>query len=149
VKIGGEEMKYAIVKSGGKQYKAVPGETIQVDKLPIDPGKKVVLNEVLFIADGVKKVTIGTPLIKGAKVETTVADQIKGPKIRVFKYKPKVRYRRRQGHRQKYTLLQVDKIIRSSSTKSSKTSSKKTSSKKASPKASGKTSTKTSRKASS
>ena len=103
-------MKYAIIRSGGKQYKAVPGETIQVDKLPVDPGKKIVLNEVLFIADGVKKVTIGTPLIKGAKVETTVADQIKGPKIRVFKYKPKVRYRRRQGHRQKYTLLMVEKI---------------------------------------
>jgi large subunit ribosomal protein L21 len=111
VKIGGEEMKYAIIRSGGKQYKAVPGEIIQVDKLPVDPGKKVVLNEVLFIADGAKKVNIGTPLIKGAKVETTVADQIKGPKILVFKYKPKVRYRRRQGHRQKYTLLKVDTIV--------------------------------------
>ena len=113
-------MKYAIIRSGGKQYKAVPGETIQVDKLPVDPGKKIVLNEVLFIADGVKNVTIGTPLIKGGKVETTVADQIKGPKIRVFKYKPKVRYRRRQGHRQKYTLLMVDKIT-AGSTKTSST----------------------------
>jgi large subunit ribosomal protein L21 len=170
VKIGGEEMKYAIIRSGGKQYKAVPGETIQVDKLPVDPGNKVVLNEVLFIADGVKKVTIGTPLIKGAKVETTVADQIKGPKIRVFKYKPKVRYRKRQGHRQKYTLLSVDKIVSSSekasSDKSTAKASEKTSSKKgtktstkASPKASAsaktssktktKTSTKTSKKASS
>jgi large subunit ribosomal protein L21 len=159
VKIGGEEMKYAIIRSGGKQYKAVPGETIQVDKLPVDPGNKVVLNEVLFIADGVKKVTIGTPLIKGAKVETTVADQIKGPKIRVFKYKPKVRYRKRQGHRQKYTLLSVDKIISSSekasSDKSTAKASEKTSSKKgtktstkASPKASSKASSKTAAKAS-
>jgi large subunit ribosomal protein L21 len=142
VKIGGKEMKYAIVRNGGKQYKAVPGETIQVDRLPADPGKKVVLSEVLFIADGVKKVTIGTPLIKGAKVETTVADQIKGPKIRVFKYKPKVRYRRRQGHRQKYTLLNVDKIV-SSATKESSTktaSSKSTKTKTTSTKA---TSTKT------
>ena len=130
-------MKYAIIRSGGKQYKAVPGERIQVDKLPVDPGKKVVLNEVLFIADGVKKVTIGTPLIKGAKVETTVADQIKGPKIRVFKYKPKVRYRRRQGHRQQYTLLNVDKIVSSSAKSTTKTSEK------ASPKTSAKASTST------
>ena len=118
-------MKYAIIRSGGKQYKAVPGEKIQVDKLPVDPGKKVVLDEVLFIADGVKKVTIGTPLIKGAKVETTVADQIKGPKIRVFKYKPKVRYRRRQGHRQKYTLLNVDEIVAGTEKASTKASSTK------------------------
>ena len=73
-------MEYAIVVSGGKQYKVVPGEILQVDKLPIEIGKKVVLDEVLFISDGKKKVTIGTPQIKGAKVETTVADQIKGPK---------------------------------------------------------------------
>jgi large subunit ribosomal protein L21 len=105
-------MKYAIVVSGGKQYKAIPGETIQVDKLSNELNDKVVLDEVLFIADGVKKVTIGTPLIKGAQVNTTVTGQIKGPKIRVFKYKPKVRYRRRQGHRQKYTLLRVDKIVK-------------------------------------
>ncbi len=110
-------MKYAIVVSGGKQYKAVPGEIIQVDKLPKQVKDKVVLDEVLFIADGDKKVTIGTPTIKGAKVETTVADQIKGPKIRVFKYKPKVRYRRRQGHRQQYTLLEVKKIVEKSGEK--------------------------------
>ncbi len=108
-------MKYAIVLSGGKQYKAVPGEVLQVDKLPNEMEEKIVLDEVLFIADGVKKVTIGTPLVKGAQVQTTVTGQIKGPKIRVFKYKPKVRYRRRQGHRQRYTLLQVDKIVKKKS----------------------------------
>jgi large subunit ribosomal protein L21 len=110
-------MKYAIVVSGGKQYKAVPGEIIQVDKLPKEINDKVTLNEVLFISDGKKKVTIGTPTIKGAKVETTVADQIKGPKILVFKYKPKVRYRKRQGHRQQYTLLEVKKIVKKSGEK--------------------------------
>jgi large subunit ribosomal protein L21 len=130
-------MKYAIVQSGGKQYKAVPGEILQVDKLPLEEGKKYVLGDVLFIADGVKKVTIGTPLIKGAKVETTVTGQIKGPKIRVFKYKPKVRYRRRQGHRQQYTLLQVEKIVAASSTTKTKTTSSKSA-----PKASSKTKTK-------
>ena len=110
-------MKYAIVVSGGKQYKAVPGEIIQVDKLPQEVNDKVTLNEVLFIADGKKKVTIGTPTIKGAKVETTVTGQIKGPKIRVFKYKPRVRYRKRQGHRQQYTLLEVNKIVKKSGEK--------------------------------
>jgi large subunit ribosomal protein L21 len=117
VKIGGNSMKYAIINSGGKQYKAVPGETIQVDRLPNELDEEVILKEVLFIADGVKKVTIGAPLIKGAQVKTTVTGQIKGPKIRVFKYKPKVRYRRRQGHRQRYTLLRVDKIVKKSGEK--------------------------------
>jgi len=101
-------MKYAIALCSGKQYKVEPGEIIQVDKLINEVGDKVVLDEVLFIADG------GTPVIKGAQVKTTVTGQIKGPKILVFKYKPKVRYRRRQGHRQKYTLLQVDKIVKKS-----------------------------------
>lgn len=110
-------MKYAIVVSGGKQYKAVPGEILQVDKLPKEVNDKVTLDEVLFIADGKKKVTIGTPTIKGAKVETTVAGQVKGPKILVFKYKPRVRYRRRQGHRQQYTLLEVKKIVTKSGEK--------------------------------
>ncbi len=110
-------MKYAIVVSGGKQYKAIPGETLQVDKLPVELEEKVVLDEVLFIADGDTKVTIGTPLVKGAQVLTSVTGQIKGPKIRVFKYKPKVRYRRRQGHRQNYTLLRVDKIVKKSGDK--------------------------------
>ena len=110
-------MKYAIVVTGGKQYKAVPGELLQVDKLPVETGKKFVLDEVLFISEGKKKVLIGTPQVKGAKVETTVEAQIKGPKIRVFKYKPKVRYRVRQGHRQQYTLLRVDKIVKKSGEK--------------------------------
>ncbi len=110
-------MKYAIVNCGGKQYQAVPGEILQVDKLPKELNEKVVLDEVLFIADGKKKVSIGAPYLKGAVVETTVADQIKGPKIRVFKYKPKVRYRRTQGHRQLYTLLKVEKIVKKSGEK--------------------------------
>ena len=110
-------MKYAIVVSGGKQYKVVPGEIIQVDKLPKEVNDKVTLDEVLFIADGKKKVTIGTPTIKGAKVETSVTGQIKGPKILVFKYKPRIHYRKRQGHRQLYTLLEVKKIVTKSGEK--------------------------------
>ena len=103
-------MKYAIVSNGGKQYKAVPGETLQVDRLPNEVDDQVVLEDVLFIADD-NKLAIGEPLVKGAKVNTTVTGQIKGPKIVVFKYKPKVRYRRKQGHRQHYTLLRVDEIV--------------------------------------
>jgi large subunit ribosomal protein L21 len=102
-------MKYAIVTSGGKQYKAVPGETIQVDRLPNEIDEEVILDEVLFVADD-GKLHIGKPTVEGAAVRTTVKDQIKGPKILVFKYKPKVRYRKRQGHRQRYTLLTIDGI---------------------------------------
>ena len=103
-------MKYAIVSSGGKQYKAVPGETIQVDRLPNEIDEPVVLDEVLLVADD-EQLHIGKPHVEGASVKTTVKDQIKGPKIIVFKYKPKVRYRRKQGHRQRYTLLSVDEIV--------------------------------------
>jgi large subunit ribosomal protein L21 len=108
VKIGGS-MKYAIFESGGKQYKAVPGDTIRVDRLPEEKGKQVELDQVLFLADD-KKNHIGTPTVKGAKVLATVEDHIKGKKIVVFKYKPKVRYRVKQGHRQRYTLLRIDDI---------------------------------------
>lgn len=104
-------MKYAIVESGGKQYKAVPGDTIRVDRLPKNEvGDSVTLEQVLFIADD-EELHIGTPTVKGAQVQTTVADQIKGKKIVVFKYKPANRYRVKQGHRQRYTLLKIDNII--------------------------------------
>jgi len=103
-------MKYAIVSSGGKQYKAVPGETITVDRLPNEVSDEVILDEVLFLADD-DQLDIGTPLVKGAQVRTTVKDQVKGPKIVVFKYKPKVRYRKKTGHRQRYTELTVNEII--------------------------------------
>lgn len=102
-------MKYAIVTSGGKQYKAVPGDTIMVDRLPNEIEEEVILDEVLFVADD-SELHIGKPTVEGASVRTTVKDQVKGPKILVFKYKPKVRYRKRQGHRQRYTLLTIDGI---------------------------------------
>lgn len=102
-------MKYAIVESGGKQYKAVEGKTIEVDRLPLDIGKKLDLKDVLLVSDG-KKVTVGTPKVTGAKVKTTVIDQFKAPKIVVFKYKSRQRYRVKQGHRQQYTRLQIEKI---------------------------------------
>ena len=102
-------MKYAIVESSGKQYKAVEGETISVDKLPLDVGKKMDLKEVYLVSDD-RNVAVGTPKVSGAKVKATVVEQYKAPKIVVFKYKSRQRYRVKRGHRQQYTRLQIDKI---------------------------------------
>lgn len=103
-------MKYAIVESGGKQYKAVEGQTIEVDLLPLDVGKKIDLKDVLLVSDE-GKVTIGTPTIAGSKVTATVAEHFKAPKIIVFKYKSRERYRVKQGHRQRYTSLMIEAIV--------------------------------------
>ena len=102
-------MKYAIVESGGKQYKAVEGETIEVDRLPVNAGDKVGLEHVLMLVDG-DNISVGTPTVGGIQVSTTVIDHFKGPKIIVFKYRPKNRIRVKGGHRQQYTRLMVDVI---------------------------------------
>lgn len=99
---------YAIVKTGGKQYCVEVGKKISVEKLDVEVGSEVTLDEVLFI--GGDKVEIGAPLVKGAKVTAKVLEQGKGKKIRIFKYKAKSNYRRRQGHRQPFTLLEVTAI---------------------------------------
>lgn len=104
-------MKYAIVEDGGKQYKAVLGNTIEVDYFPAEIGEQVDLERVLLIAeDG--EVVIGKPLVEGARVQATVEAQVKGKKIVVFKYKPKKRYRVKAGHRQRYTRLRIDEIVK-------------------------------------
>jgi large subunit ribosomal protein L21 len=102
-------MKYAIIESGGKQYKAVEGSTIEVDRLHLDVGKKIDLNDVLLVSDG-KKITVGTPKVSGAKVKAKVVDQFRAPKIIVFKYHPRKRYRLKRGHRQYYTRLEIEAI---------------------------------------
>jgi large subunit ribosomal protein L21 len=102
-------MRYAIIKSGGKQYKAVEGETIEIYDLADEVGKKVELSDVLLVADG-EKVQVGTPTLSGAKVAATVIAHDHGPKISVFKYKPKIRYRVKTGHRQQLTRLMIDSI---------------------------------------
>jgi large subunit ribosomal protein L21 len=101
---------YAVVETGGKQYKVSAGETIEVEKLPLKVGQKVELDRVLLVSDK-NKVQVGNPTIEGAKIMATVAGQSKGKKVIVFKYKPRNRYRRKAGHRQAYTRLQIDKII--------------------------------------
>lgn len=102
-------MKYAIVESGGKQFTAVEGSTIEVDRLPVEMGQQVTLDNVLLLVDG-DAISVGAPTVKGAQVKTTVVGHVKGPKIVVFKYRPKKRYRVKSGHRQQYTQLKVDSI---------------------------------------
>ena len=103
-------MKYAIVEDGGKQFKAVVGETIDVDRYPIEVGDEIDLERVLLVSDD-GNATIGTPVVAGAKVQATVMDHVKGPKVFVFKYKPKERIRTKRGHRQQYTRLRIDAIV--------------------------------------
>ncbi|HSJ86449.1 MAG TPA: 50S ribosomal protein L21 [Anaerolineales bacterium] len=104
-------MRFAIVESGGKQYRAIEGRTIEVDRLPMETGNKFDVERVLLMADG-DDVLVGTPLVSDILVKVTVVDHIKGPKIDRFKYRPKKRIRVRGGHRQQYTRLLVDFIGR-------------------------------------
>ncbi|MEE8373177.1 MAG: 50S ribosomal protein L21 [Dehalococcoidia bacterium] len=100
---------YAVVETGGKQYKVSPGQTIDVDKLGGDE-VTVELDRVYLIADG-DKVTVGKPTIAGAKVLASVVGDGRKKKVIVFKYKSKVRYRRKKGHRQSYTRLAINEIV--------------------------------------
>jgi len=102
-------MKYAIVESGGKQYKAVEGETIEVDRLPMKVGEDIELERVLMMVDG-DDISVGMPTVDGIKVNATVVDHVKGPKIIVFKYSPRKRIRVKGGHRQQYTQLMINAI---------------------------------------
>ena len=102
-------MKYAIVESGGKQFRAVEGSTIEVDRLAVEVGQPVELKSVLLVVDE-GSVSVGTPTVSGATVATKVVDHIKGPKVVIFKYSPKKRIRVKTGHRQQYTRLQVESI---------------------------------------
>ncbi len=104
-------MRYAIVESGGKQYRAVEGSTLDVDRLPVDPGVQFNLAQVLLMADG-DEVLIGTPTVSDILVKATVLAQVKGPKVVSFKYRPKKRIRVKGGHRHQYTRLLVDFIGR-------------------------------------
>jgi large subunit ribosomal protein L21 len=102
-------MSYAIFESGGKQYKAVPGDTIEVDRLKVEEGAQIEIDQVLLLSDG-DEVHVGAPTVDGATVKATVQEHTKGRKILVFKYIPRERYRRKRGHRQHYTRLHIDEI---------------------------------------
>ena len=106
---GGAGM-YAVVKSGGKQYKIQEGEIFRVEKLPGEVGAEITFDDVLMVSDG-ETVQVGTPLLANVTVKGTVVEQGQAKKILVFKYKRRKRYRRKQGHRQQYSLIRVQEIV--------------------------------------
>jgi len=122
---------FAVVKTGGKQYRVAKDDVIRVEKLTAEPGEKIALSDVLMIDDGDKK-TVGAPLIEGAAVEAEVVDQMRAKKIIVFKKKRRQNYRRKNGHRQNQTVLKILEIKASGATKAAakKATAKKASAKK-------------------
>ncbi len=100
---------YAVIKTGGKQYRVAPGENVKIEQLEADVGATIVLDQVLMVADG-EAVKVGTPTVAGAKVSATVVSHGRGPKIRIFKMRRRKHYQKTQGHRQNYTEIRVDAI---------------------------------------
>lgn len=100
---------YAILETGGKQYRVAPGAVIAVERVPGGVGEVVEFSRILLVGDG-EKIQIGSPLIPGAKVRAKILGQIRGPKITVFKFRRREKYRRKTGHRQELTRLQVEEI---------------------------------------
>ena len=104
-----QQVMQAIIVTGGKQYNVVEGDVLFIEKLDVEAGEAVVFDQVLAIVDG-ENTKFGTPVVEGAKVEATVVKNGKGKKIRIFKYNPKKGYHKRQGHRQPYTKVEINKI---------------------------------------
>jgi large subunit ribosomal protein L21 len=100
---------YAVIKTGGKQYKVAAGDKLKVEKLVGEVGSTVVIDKVLLIADG-ETTTVGAPLVAGAKVNATVVSHGRGDKVMIFKMRRRKHYRKTQGHRQSYTEIQIDTI---------------------------------------
>ena len=100
---------YALVRTGGKQYRVAKDDTILVERIAADEGAEVILDDVVMLGDG-DKVTIGTPRVEGAAVSATVVSQTRGPKIIIFRRKRRKNHRRTQGHRQDLTLLKINAI---------------------------------------
>ena len=101
---------YAVIKTGGKQYRVQVGEKIKVEQIPADVGSQVVIDQVLMVSNG-ELVTIGTPLVAGATVQATVIAQDRADKVRIFKMRRRKHYQKRQGHRQNYSELFVNGIF--------------------------------------
>ena len=100
---------YAVIKTGGKQYRIQVGEKLKVEQLDVENGSELTIDQVLMVADG-DKVTVGTPLVSGAKVSATVLGQGRHDKIRIFKMRRRKHFQRHQGHRQNYTEIQITGI---------------------------------------
>ena len=101
---------YAVIKTGGKQYKVAPGEKFKVEQIPADVGAEVILDQVLMVGEG-ESVRLGTPIVAGATVKATVVAHGRGEKVRIFKMRRRKHYQKHQGHRQGYTELKIDSIV--------------------------------------
>lgn len=101
---------YAVIKTGGKQYRVQAGEKIKVEQIPADVGSQIVLDQVLMVGTG-ETVTIGKPLVAGAQVSATVVSQGRHDKVKIFKMRRRKHYQKRQGHRQNYTELRIEAIV--------------------------------------
>src|SRR5207237_2067043 len=108
---GSRKRMYAIVETGGKQYRVKPGDTVAVERLTGEPGESLDLGRVLLVAGNGDQARIGSPGVEGAVVRAEVVEHIRGEKIIVFRYKSKVRYRRKTGHRQSLTRLRITDIL--------------------------------------
>jgi len=104
-----ESNMYAVIKTGGKQYRVAAGEKIKVEQIPADVGAEITLDQVLMVGEG-ETVKIGTPIIAGAKVTAKVIAHGRGPKIKIFKMRRRKHYQKHQGHRQNYTEIQISAI---------------------------------------
>ncbi len=102
--------KYAIIQTGGKQYQAIPGKTIAIEKLAGEAGDAVTFSQVLFTKTAESTYTFGKPFIEGAKVTANIVKQMRGPKIIVFKFKRRKKYRVKRGHRQAITVVRIENI---------------------------------------
>jgi len=100
---------YAVVETGGKQYRMAPGGVVAVERLTGQVGEVVELSRVLLVAEG-EKIQVGSPLVPGAKVRATILGQLRAPKITVFKFRRRKKYRRKSGHRQPLTRLRIEEI---------------------------------------
>jgi large subunit ribosomal protein L21 len=101
---------YAVIKTGGKQYRIAPGEKLKVEQIPAGVGTEVVLDQVLMIGEG-ENVRLGRPTVAGASVKATVLAQGRGDKVLIFKMRRRKHYRKHQGHRQNYTELKIESIV--------------------------------------
>jgi large subunit ribosomal protein L21 len=97
---------YAVIKTGGKQYRVSAGEKLKVEQIPADIGSEIILGEVLMLADG-EAITLGAPLVSGAAVTAKVLSQGRGDKVRIYKMRRRKHYRKSQGHRQNYTEIEI------------------------------------------
>ncbi|MES1998655.1 MAG: 50S ribosomal protein L21 [Pseudomonadota bacterium] len=100
---------YAVIKTGGKQYRVVAGEKLKVEQITADVGSEIVLDQVFMVAEG-DNIKVGAPLVDGAKVTATIISHGRGEKIRIFKMRRRKHYQKRMGHRQNYTEIQISGI---------------------------------------